>query len=65
MTEELRLTDEQMGLIESIISQSVVGVREFNEGFLNEMITPMVNAINEQNEKLLQKESFMLEMVSS
>lgn len=64
MTEDLRLTDEQMIRIESVISQSIVGVQEFNERLMQEMMKPMLSAINEQNANLLEKESLMLEMVS-
>lgn len=64
MTDELRLTDEQMIRIESVISQSIGGVQEFNERLMQEMMKPMLSVINEQNANLLEKESIMLEMVS-
>lgn len=64
MSTELCLADEQMTLVESVMSQSIVGVREFNENLLNEIVQPMLNVITEQNAKLMAKESLMFEMVS-
>lgn len=64
MTEELRLTDEQVSAIERIFSQSIVGVQEFNEGLLKGIMEPMLAGLDEQNGILLEKESLLLEMVS-
>lgn len=64
LTEELRLTDEQMNRIESVVGQCIIGVRVFKESLLNEMMQPMLSAIDEQNAKLLEKEFRIVEMVS-
>lgn len=64
MTEELRLTDEQVSAVERVISQSIVGVQEFNEGLLKEMLTSMLAEMDAQSGKLLEKESLLVEMVS-
>lgn len=64
MSQELRLTEEQMILVESVISESIVDIRDFHQGLMEEMLKPLLNIINEQNAKLLEKESLILEMVS-
>lgn len=64
LTQELRLTDEQMILVESVINQSIGDIGQFHQGLLEDMLMPLLNIINEQNSKLLDKESLILEMVS-
>ncbi|KAJ6622378.1 Kinesin-like protein Klp61F [Pseudolycoriella hygida] len=55
MTEELRSTDEQIALVESVFTQNIQTVREFNDGLSNEMLKSMLDAIKEQQTNLLEK----------